>query len=225
MKKFLTSMLVLIILTSVSPLPANATIISGLKCSRSGMKQVYKGKTYTCIKLGKKLYWNNGVKNALTSTVPVVVPTQTPLPIVGTVSQQNAVNRARGYLETSSFSRTRLIKQLEFEGFSNADATYGVDIQNIDWRNQAVLRAKGYLQTTSFSRTSLIKQLVFEGFSDSDSLFGVDAQNANWSEQAALRAQSYLRISAFSRDRLVSQLLFEGFTSEQALYGVGTTGL
>ena len=46
----------------VSALPtANAVVTPGSKCSKAGVKQNYKGKIYTCIKLGKKLYWDNGI--------------------------------------------------------------------------------------------------------------------------------------------------------------------
>lgn len=46
----------------VSALPsANAVVTPGSKCSKAGVKQTYKGKIYTCIRLGSKLYWNNGI--------------------------------------------------------------------------------------------------------------------------------------------------------------------
>ena len=46
-----------------SALPsANAVVTPGTKCSKAGIREVYKGKTYTCIKSGNKLVWNNGVK-------------------------------------------------------------------------------------------------------------------------------------------------------------------
>src|SRR5699024_9653926 len=44
-----------------------------------------------------------------------------------TVSQQNAVGAAKNYIEYTAFSKTGLIEQLEFEGFSNEDATYAVN--------------------------------------------------------------------------------------------------
>ena len=55
---------------------ASAAVTPGSKCSKAGAKQSHKGKVYTCIKLGKKLYWNNGVR-VVTST-----PTPTPTPTV-----------------------------------------------------------------------------------------------------------------------------------------------
>ena len=48
---------------SVSTLPmANAAVTAGSKCSKAGVKQDYKGKTYTCIKTGNKLVWDKGIK-------------------------------------------------------------------------------------------------------------------------------------------------------------------
>ncbi len=66
----------------VSAIPnANAIITPGSKCSKAGVKQTYKGKVYTCIKLGKKLYWNNGVKVITPAPTPAPIkPTPTPTP-------------------------------------------------------------------------------------------------------------------------------------------------
>jgi len=38
-----------------------------------------------------------------------------------------ALEKARSYLDFSAFSYTGLIEQLEFEGFSHAQAVYGAD--------------------------------------------------------------------------------------------------
>ena len=51
----------LILSFSLSATSANAAVTPGSKCSKAGTKQTYKDKTYTCIKLGKKLYWDNGI--------------------------------------------------------------------------------------------------------------------------------------------------------------------
>ena len=90
-----------------------------------------------------------------------------------TVSQSNAVKTAASYLRSSSFSRTGLIRQLQFEGFSNSEATYGVDAQNADWNAQAAKTAASYLKISSFSRSALINQLVFEGFTSTEAEYGV----------------------------------------------------
>ena len=91
-----------------------------------------------------------------------------------TVSQKNAVRKAQSYLNTMAFSRNGLIKQLEFEGFSNEYAVYGVDQVSVDWNEQAVKKAKSYLDTMAFSRDGLIKQLEFEGFTHEQAVYGVE---------------------------------------------------
>lgn len=90
-----------------------------------------------------------------------------------TVSQRNARAKAADYLDYTSFSRSGLISQLEFEGFSQEDATYGVDALNADWNEQAAAKAAEYLDYTSFSRSGLIDQLVFEGFTQAQAEYGV----------------------------------------------------
>ncbi|MCY1137050.1 Ltp family lipoprotein [Actinoplanes sp. Pm04-4] len=142
-----------------------------------------------------------------------------------TVSQQNAVDTAADYLSSSSFSRSGLIKQLKYEGFSTKDATFGVNAQKADWNEQAAGKAADYLESSSFSRSGLIKQLKFEGFSTKQATFGVNAQNANWNDQAAKKAADYLDSGSFSRSELIRQLKFEGFTTKQATYGVKKVGL
>lgn len=91
----------------------------------------------------------------------------------GTVSQQNALRSADQYLDYTAFSRSGLIGQLEFEGYSTEDATWGVDRAGADWNEQAALSAQNYLDYTSFSRSGLIDQLIFEGFSPAEAEYGV----------------------------------------------------
>ena len=43
-----------------------------------------------------------------------------------TVSQENASASAKSYLDTMPFSRSGLIEQLEYEGFTHAQSVYGV---------------------------------------------------------------------------------------------------
>ena len=90
-----------------------------------------------------------------------------------TAGQENARESAESYLKFQAFSRTGLIKQLEFEGYSTTDATYGVDAQNADWNDQAAKSAKSYLDYQSFSRSGLVDQLLFEGFTQSQAEYGV----------------------------------------------------
>ena len=98
-----------------------------------------------------------------TSAAPASSPTTSAAPSSNlTVSQQNAVKSANGYLQTSGFSRQGLIDQLSSsagEGYSVHDATVAVDSLNVDWNAQAVRSAKDYLHTSSFSCQGLVEQL------------------------------------------------------------------
>lgn len=82
-----------------------------------------------------------------------------------TLSQQNAVRMANSYIDYDAFSKSGLVEQLKYEGFSNEDATYAVDKIQVDWQEQAVMMAENYLDYDSFSRSGLIEQLKYEGFS------------------------------------------------------------
>lgn len=94
-------------------------------------------------------------------------------PASETVSQRNARLKAARYLEYSAFSRSGLIDQLEFEGFSTADSTYGTDAIKANWAAQAARKAKQYLEYSPFSREGLIRQLEFEGFTTAEATYGV----------------------------------------------------
>src|SRR5690625_3572592 len=143
----------------------------------------------------------------------------------GSVAQRNALSSAERYLDFTAFSRSGLINQLEFEGFSTDDATWAVDRLTVDWREQALNSAANYLDFSAFSRSGLIDQLEFEGYSTDEATWGVDRVTVDWNEQAAKSAQNYLDFTSFSRSGLIDQLRFEGFTAEQAEYGVNQTGL
>jgi len=110
-----------------------------------------------------------------TSTPSNETTTAAEVPSTETVSQQNAVRSAKKYLDFSPFSRTGLIKQLEFEEYSADDATYGVDAQSADWNEQAAKSGKNYLEMSAFSRAGLIKQLEFEGYTNEEAMYGADA--------------------------------------------------
>ena len=91
-----------------------------------------------------------------------------------TRGEENALQRAYDYLEYQAFSYSGLIEQLEFEGFTNSEATFAVDNCGADWSKQAVLRAEQYLEYSSFSRSGLKEQLEFEGFTSSQAEYAVN---------------------------------------------------
>lgn len=117
----------------------------------------------------------------VTAPAPAAVPAAVPAPLAGppssdpseSVSQRNARLSAATYLSHAAFSRTGLIDQLEYEGFSAGDATYGVDAQDADWNEQAAKTAASYLRHSAFSRAGLIGQLIYEGYTPAQAEYGV----------------------------------------------------
>lgn len=92
-----------------------------------------------------------------------------------TFGEQNALKKAHSYLNSMAFSYTGLIKQLQFEGFSKSEATYGADNCGANWNDQAAKKAQSYINAMSFSKSGLIKQLEFEGFTRSQAQYGAKA--------------------------------------------------
>ena len=61
-KKLIAFFSILSLSLSLSQAPANAVAKAGAKCAKAGITEVVKDKSYTCVKTGKKLVWNKGVK-------------------------------------------------------------------------------------------------------------------------------------------------------------------
>lgn len=156
-----------------------------------------------------------------------------------TAGERNALNQAKRYLMFSPFSYEGLVEQLEFEGYTNAEARYGADNCGADWNEQAVLQAERYLKFSAFSYSGLIEQLEFEGYTPDQAKYGVDhtklgnsssestkdSSESTFSQQQALRsAQSYLKYTAFSRKGLIEQLEFEGYSTADATYAADNCG-
>ncbi|MDT5398250.1 MAG: hypothetical protein QOH27_6464 [Mycobacterium sp.] len=89
-------------------------------------------------------------------------------------SQANAVRAAQDYLDMQGFSRSGLIKQLEYESYSEEDAEAAVDSVGADWNANAVKSAKDYIDMQGFSHAGLVKQLEYEGYTPSQAEYGVE---------------------------------------------------
>jgi hypothetical protein len=115
-------------------------------------------------------------KTKVTATPPAkpTTPAATPAPTV-TVSQKNALNKAKSYIAYTAFSHDGLVDQLVFDQFSVADATYGADNVGADWNQQAVKKAHDYMNYTSFSRGGLIDQLEYDKFTPDQASYGADS--------------------------------------------------
>jgi hypothetical protein len=67
----------------ITPLNATAAVKAGAACTKVGSTSTTAGLKYTCVKSGKKLVWNKGVKviaAAKPTTAPVVSPTPSATP-------------------------------------------------------------------------------------------------------------------------------------------------
>jgi hypothetical protein len=109
-----------------------------------------------------------------TKAPPTAKPTKAPPTEKAlTRAQEQAIGTAKDYLDNGHFSRSGLIDQLKYEGYSKAVATFAVDYLKINWNKQAVGTAKDYLANGHFSRSGLIDQLEYEGYTHSQAVYGV----------------------------------------------------
>jgi hypothetical protein len=81
-KRQITFVAVVALLLTLPLTPLQAAVKAGATCSKAGLKSVASGKTFTCVKSGKKFVWDKGVavtKPTVVST-PSAMPTPTPTP-------------------------------------------------------------------------------------------------------------------------------------------------
>ena len=69
-KRLIAFLPILSLFLSLPLIPVNAAVKAGGTCSKAGITFVVSGKTYTCIKSGKKLVWNKGVAVAVSTGAP-----------------------------------------------------------------------------------------------------------------------------------------------------------
>ncbi len=155
-----------------------------------------------------------------------------------TPSQKQALKKASSYLSLSAFSHSGLIKQLQYNDFSEEDATYAADNCGADWKEQALKKSENYMSLSSFSKDGLIKQLKYDGFSDEEASYAAEivfegsgdgSENEDSgvgvsAENALEKAKTYLALSAFSYSGLIKQLNYDGFSEEDATYAADNCG-
>lgn len=77
MRSFFKVSLASFLLLSLSSPAAFGAVVPGTKCPKVKATSVSGGKIFTCIKLGSKLYWDNGVKYKLDKSGSTPAPKQT----------------------------------------------------------------------------------------------------------------------------------------------------
>ena len=88
-KRLIAFLSILSLSISLPLIPANAAVKAGASCKTIGITSVTSGRTFTCVKSGKKLVWNRGV--AIKAVSPIATPQpqvdipkeNTPCPKVG----------------------------------------------------------------------------------------------------------------------------------------------
>lgn len=83
----------------MSFLPAQSATIAGTKCTKLNSTKTVSNIKYTCVKSGKKLFWNKGV-----AIIPALKPTPTPTPTPTVASTPATTQTAEPTLTTKSFS-------------------------------------------------------------------------------------------------------------------------
>lgn len=86
--------------------------------------------------------------------------------------EKNALASAKLYISVMPFSKSGLITQLEYEGYTTSEATYGATHCGANWNEQAALKAELYLDTMAFSKSGLIAQLEYDGFTHEQAVYG-----------------------------------------------------
>lgn len=92
-----------------------------------------------------------------------------------TLSEQNALKKALQYLDYSSFSKSGLEDQLDYEGFTKSEIKYAIKNCGADWNEQAAKKAQSYMEYSSFSKERLIEQLEYEGFTHDQAIYGAES--------------------------------------------------
>ena len=118
-----------------------------------------------------------------------------------TTGEENALNKAYNYLDSMAFSKSGLIEQLEYEGFTKSEAKYAVNNCGANWKEQAAKKAEQYLTSQSFSRSGLIEQLEYEGFTNKQARYGVNNHEEEFHEEKDILVNNNFNFNNFN-DRM-----------------------
>ncbi|MCI1959674.1 MAG: Ltp family lipoprotein [Clostridia bacterium] len=153
--------------------------VDGKLVQTSSEPFVVNGTTYLPVRavgeaVGKSVTWDGATQSVYLGVKPASnaanISNQSE-----TTEQKNACAKAEDYLDFSAFSRSGLIEQLKYEGYSTEAATYAADKCGANWNEQAAKKAKSYLSFSSFSHDGLIEQLEYDGFTTEQAEYGVKA--------------------------------------------------
>ena len=141
-------------------------------------------------------------------------------------NQLQAIQSAKGYLDTMHLSQTELLQMLSVENIDSEDAKFALEYLSIDWNQEARKKAKEYCKhKIGFSKVKLKAQLLFDHFTEEEADFALSHIHVNWVEQAKIVAKEYMEDGVSSKEDLVEALMNEGFTKKEAEKATVKVGL
>ncbi len=105
-------------------------------------------------------------KESATCTVTVYKPAST--------GELNALSKAKSYVSSLGISKVKLKDFLLDYGFTESEATYGVDNCGADWNQEALQQARSYMSSLSIPKSDLKKYLLNDNFTDSEAQYAVN---------------------------------------------------
>jgi hypothetical protein len=85
--------IILLCFTAVQLPPAHSAVKAGTPCKKPGAETIANNKKYTCIKTGKKLLWNTGVRYKVTTPIATPSPSNSPIEDLLLLEINTALNR------------------------------------------------------------------------------------------------------------------------------------
>lgn len=144
-----------------------------------------------------------------------------------TEMQERAAGDAKRYLRDHKRGRRAVIRFLtdeqKFPGYSEADATIGVDSLGIDWDEVASEAARGSIDQRASARTGLIGRLAFVfDFTAEEAITAVDGLDVDWEAQPARYVDEAIGSQGVSRQTLLRSMTspdtqFDAAVAEQAI--------
>lgn len=92
-----------------------------------------------------------------------------------TLTQENALARAKTYVSVMGISKKELVRQLELEGYSAEDASFAAINCGANYEFEALEKAESLLSIVELSKKGLAEQLEIEGFEKNEINFALDA--------------------------------------------------
>jgi len=127
MNKRVATVVSLIVLSSVLSTPAFSAVKAGAACKKVGSTSTAAGKKYTCVKSGKKLFWDKGVLVTKPTAEPVAIPSPAPSPTQTEAPAQVPV----GLWQENQFKILAQFKQLKPARIQELNFVYSPNVDKV----------------------------------------------------------------------------------------------